>query len=33
MARELSAAGYAGVYALKGGWREWAAAGFPDEPK
>jgi rhodanese-related sulfurtransferase len=25
--------GYKKVYALKGGWREWAASGYPVEKK
>jgi len=25
--------GYTKVYALKGGWREWAKAGYPTEKK
>ncbi|RNC67372.1 MAG: hypothetical protein ED859_14900 [Desulfuromonadales bacterium] len=25
--------GYKKVYALKGGWKEWEAAGFPVEKK
>jgi len=25
--------GFTGVYALKGGWEEWAKANYPTEPK
>ena len=33
MARNLIEMGYGKVYALKGGWNEWKASGFPVEPK
>lgn len=33
MALKLKEMGYANVYALKGGWNEWEAAGFPVEKK
>jgi len=31
VALRLKALGFAKVYALKGGWNEWTAAGFPTE--
>jgi 3-mercaptopyruvate sulfurtransferase SseA len=31
--RELTAAGYRKVFALKGGWEEWVASGYPVEEK
>jgi rhodanese-related sulfurtransferase len=33
VAQELILLGYKNVYALKGGWDEWLAAGFPTEAK
>jgi len=33
MARKLLKMGFTKVFALKGGWNEWADAGFPTEPK
>jgi rhodanese-related sulfurtransferase len=33
VAQELIEKGYAKVYALKGGWRDWEKAGYPTEPK
>lgn len=33
MARIFMENGYKKVYALKGGWPEWQAAGYPSEPK
>lgn len=33
MARSLMELGYGKAYALKGGWNEWKAAGFPVEAK
>jgi rhodanese-related sulfurtransferase len=33
VARQLVKMGFSGVYALKGGWREWLEAGFPLDPK
>ncbi len=33
LAQKLIEKGYPKVYALKGGWREWAEAHFPAEPK
>jgi rhodanese-related sulfurtransferase len=33
VAQELRENGFLKVYALKGGWREWAQASFPTEPK
>jgi rhodanese-related sulfurtransferase len=32
-ARKFMNNGYAKVYALKGGWKEWVNAGYPTEPK
>ncbi|HAK59187.1 MAG TPA: hypothetical protein DCO77_02225 [Nitrospiraceae bacterium] len=33
MAREIKELGYKTVYALKGGWNEWQASGYPMEEK
>jgi rhodanese-related sulfurtransferase len=33
VARHFLEQGYTKVYALKGGWNEWANANFPVEPK
>jgi rhodanese-related sulfurtransferase len=33
VALELMEIGYSKVLALKGGWREWKASGYPVEPK
>jgi rhodanese-related sulfurtransferase len=33
LARKFIGNGYTKVYALKGGWKEWQAAGYPTEPK
>ncbi len=33
MASKFMEKGYTKVYALKGGWIEWAAAKYPTEPK
>lgn len=33
MALKVIKMGYKNVYALKGGWWEWAGAGYPVEPK
>jgi 3-mercaptopyruvate sulfurtransferase SseA len=33
VARELMGVGYKKAYALKGGWKEWRAAGYPVEKK
>jgi rhodanese-related sulfurtransferase len=33
VARQLIQAGYENVYALKGGWQEWQARGYPTDLK
>jgi rhodanese-related sulfurtransferase len=33
LAQEMMKKGYKKVYALKGGWTEWASAKYPVEPK
>jgi rhodanese-related sulfurtransferase len=33
VARQLMERGYAKVFALKGGWREWREKGYPVETK
>jgi len=33
LALTLTQNGYDKVYALKGGWNEWQAKGYPVEPK
>jgi rhodanese-related sulfurtransferase len=33
VAQKLLDKGYKEVYALKGGWKEWDAAGYPTEKK
>jgi len=33
VAQELISLGFKNVHALKGGWKEWADAKFPIEPK
>jgi 3-mercaptopyruvate sulfurtransferase SseA len=33
VARELMKVGYKNVNALKGGWKEWRASGYPVEKK
>jgi len=33
MVLQLEKKGFANVYALKGGWKEWQGADLPTEPK